>query len=172
MKKREITKQKQKLKKQDSFKMVKLAQFMCIALILLFLVYLSLIGINYKGGFNALLAENLFTTVGFIVCTLNLYVFYAIKRLRNNMETYQCIEATKIEMLFITIAQLALFNYASAGLLVYSLVKYFKWSPFKIKNIVSEISKTKKWPTLIVTFIILASLILLAYVIINAALYQ
>lgn len=169
MKKREVTKQKQKLKKYDSFKMLKFAQYMCIALILLFLLYMSLIAMNYEGGFNALLAENLFTTVGFIICTVNLYVFYAIKRLRTNMEEYRDIEATRVELIIIMIVQLVLFNYASAGLLVYSLVKYFKWRPFVFKNITSEISKSKKWSTILITLMIMVALMGMAFVVIYAA---
>ena len=39
MKKRDVMKQKRKLKKYGEFKMAKFAQYMCIAMVLLFLVY-------------------------------------------------------------------------------------------------------------------------------------
>lgn len=165
MKKRDVMKQKRKLKKYGEFKMAKFAQYMCIAMVLLFLAYFGLLATQTKGGMKELLSTNLFITTGFIVCVVNLYVFYTLKRLLGNLENFEYIEATRMEMLIIAIAQLLLFNYASAALLIYCLIKYFKWQGFHIKEAFREIKKTKQLSNVLVTAGLLVFMGILAFVI-------
>ena len=140
MKKRDVMKQKRKLKKYGEFKS-KVCTIYVHCHGSAFLSF-GLLATQTKGGVNELLSTNLFITTGFIVCVVNLYVFYALKRLINNLENFEYVEATRIEMLIIAIAQLLLFNYASAAPSIYCLIKYFKWQGFSIKEAFREIKQS------------------------------
>lgn len=168
--KRDVIKQKQKLKKVDDFKWIKYASYMCIAMVVLFLVYAYMLAMTTKGGIETLIVENLFVTVGFIVCAGNLFVWNEIKRILTDLHEFKNIEATKAKLILIAVAELIMFNYATAALVFFSLYNYFKWKGTSLKEMYDEIVKTKQLKSLILLFVVLVVFVSLTYVIAMAAL--
>lgn len=169
MKKREINKQKQKLKKHGDYKMIRYAKNMCIMMIVLFLIYVSLLSMQTPDGFNGLFENNLFVVVGFIVCTANLYIWNELKAILESMKNYSNIESVKIKLIIICIFELILFNYATAILIAISLFRYFKWFENGIKDFFSEIKKTHQCKSLTIFASVMIFFVSLSYFIVFTA---
>ncbi|MDL2276782.1 hypothetical protein LJC02_03915, partial [Breznakia sp. OttesenSCG-928-G09] len=162
MKKREINKQKQKLKKESNIKWIKRAKNMCVALVVLFLVYVFGFSVVLKESFSKVITEYPIIIVGFIVAVANLFVWATLKRFIKMLETYEHIEFVQVSLIIITIAQVLLVNFISVVLLIVSLVKCFNWQVFDKKVAFQKIKEEKLLLPLLGMCVILAILVTLA----------
>lgn len=169
MKKHELNKQKNKLKKRNDFKLIRYAKNMSVVMIVLFLVYVSLLSMTTQGGMAALFNSNLFVTVGFIVCTANLYIWQEMKKILADLNSYENIESSKVKLILIAVAELVLFNYATVALIVLALVRYFKWRNISIKQLYLEIKKTCQRSAVTICASVLVSFVTLSYFIVMTA---
>ena len=166
MKKREINKEKQKLKKTSDFKMIRFARYICIAFVLIFLFYVSLLVSTVQGDFAKLFETNLFVTVGFIISALNIFIWYLLKLVNSNLEDYKNIDSCKVQLILVSVTQIILFNYACAALTIFSLIKYFKWNQ---RISCAELKKQNQTGVLIALGIGFAVMVVLAYTIVIKA---
>lgn len=163
MKKREVIKQKNKLKQMPNMKYLSLAKYACIFLILVFLVYIGILSVMLNKPFEELLSKDPIVIVGFMICTANLYIWYVLKHFINDIRQLENIESIRINLIVMTIGQVLLLNYISALLMILSLWKYFRWNNFSLKKALSEIKRDKQMAVLIVTSLVLCMFIALVF---------
>ena len=161
MKRQEIH-EKQKLKKFKNLRWLTWAKNVCIIMVILFLVYVSLLSIQYKEGFSQLLSDNLFVIIGFIVCTMNILVFYDMRNIIAHIEDYTDIDTNRLKLVVYGVGQLFMFNYASAILIFLSLYKYFRWD-MGIKVIFSEVKKAQGFKNVVASLVVVIFFLALTY---------
>ena len=78
MKKRDVIRQKNKLRTTGSFRYMRYAKYACVAMIVLFLVYVG--GLSNLSGksYEELISKSPIVITGFMICTANLYVWYVL----------------------------------------------------------------------------------------------
>lgn len=163
MRKREIIKQKNKLKNVKNYRYLNYAKYACILLILLFLMYVGGIA-NLSGkSFEELLSKNAIVITGFIICTANLYIWYVLKTFLKDLNDLVHIESIRINLILMAIGQFMLMNFISSFLMILSLVKYFQWNQFSLKKALSEIKKDGQLAVLSVTAIALLLFVSLVF---------
>lgn len=163
MKKREMIKQKNKLKTTRNYKYLNYAKYACIVMIVLFLIYVGAIANVSKVTMEELLSKNPIVITGFMICTANLYIWYVLKHFMKDMVNVQYIESVRINLIVMAIGQFILMNFISAILMILSLVKYFQWDTFSLKKALKEIKKDGQLAVLIVTLIVLILFISLVF---------
>lgn len=163
MKKRDIIKQKNKLKVVKNYRYLKLAKYACILLIVLFLIYVGGIA-NLSGtSFEELLSKNAIVITGFMICMANLYIWYALKIFLKDLEDYHHIESIRMNLIMMAVGQFMLMNFISSILMILSLKKYFQWNQFSVKKSLQEIRKDGQSAVLIVTVLILILFVSLVF---------
>lgn len=165
MKKKDMIKQRNKLKKVERPKYMLYAQYACIILVVLFLIYTGLLSVILDESMQVLLSENLVIIIGFMICVANLYVWFLLKQLIKEMEALEHIESVRMNLIVMAIAQACLLNYISAILLLISLKKYFSWQTFSPIKALKEIKKDGQTSVLAVSVIVLGLLMTLVYMI-------
>ncbi|MEG2489468.1 hypothetical protein [Anaerorhabdus sp.] len=174
MKKREVIKQKNKLKQVRNLKYLKFAKYACLFLIVMFLIYVGAMSASMNISFEELMSKNAVVIVGFMICTANLYVWYILKHFLiksflnviyflTDIENYEHIESIRINLIVLSIAQVFLLNYISAGLMILSLVKYFQWNQFSFKKSLKEIKKEGQLSVLIISLIVMSLFVALVF---------
>lgn len=168
MNKRELNRQKGKLKKINDFRWIRYARYMCVVMVVLFLFYFSILVMSNKGDIAGLFKDNLFVTVGFVICACNLFIWNELKIIHKNLMDYSCVDTNKMKLILITITEIILFNFATSILIIISLIKYFKWDGFN--EIIKEIKMQHKAKSILLLLIVLIIFILLIYTILFTAL--
>ncbi|MEG0526646.1 MAG: hypothetical protein RR531_03945 [Longicatena sp.] len=163
MKKREIVKQKNKLKTMNNFKYLNYAKNACIIMIVLFLVYVGSLANVGNTSMELLLTSNPIVITGFIICGANLYIWYVLKWFIKDIHKLEHIESARINIIVMIIAQFILMNFISAILMILSLVKYFQWNQFSWKKALKEIKKEGQLVVLVVSIVVLIMFISLVF---------
>ncbi len=151
MKKSELIRRKNKLKKTANFRYLKYAQYTCILIIVLFLVYVVGLSSAYGQSYEELLSTNPMVITGFIICTANLYVWWVLKHFNVDIEKFENIESIRINLIILCICQFFLLNFVSVVLMILSLVKYFQWKQFSWKQSLKELKADGQLAVLIMT---------------------
>lgn len=163
MKKRDIIKQKNKLKAVKNYRYLKLAKYACILLIILFLIYVGGIANLSRTSFEELLSKNAIVITGFMICTANLYIWYALKTFLRDLGDYRHIESIRMNLILMAAGQFILMNFISSILIILSLKKYFQWNQFSVKKSLQEIRKDGQSAVLIVTALVLVLFVSLVF---------
>lgn len=163
MKKRDIIRQKNKLKQTHNYRYLRYASYACIALIVLFLIYIGVLTNISDTSLEKLMSENPIVITGFMICTANLYIWYVLKNFLKDIVVPQHIESIRLNLIIMAIGQFILMNFVSAILLIISLYKYFQWDNFSLKQAFKEIKKEQQLAVFIVTVCILILMIALVY---------
>lgn len=165
MKKKDMIKQRNKLKKIEKPKYMIYAKYACVALVVLFLIYTGLLSMMLQQPMQVLLSENLVIIIGFMICVANLYVWFLLKQFIKEMEALEHIESVRMNLIVMAIAQASLLNYISAVLLIISLKKYFSWRGFSPMKALREIKKDGQISVLAISVVVLGLLMALVYMI-------
>lgn len=163
MKKKDIIKQKNKLKQTGNYKYLRYAKFICILIVVLFLCYVAVLGNITKTSYETLLSENAIVITGFMICGANLYIWYVLKHFLEDLQIPQNVESIRLNLILVAIGQFILMNFISAILIVLSLRKYFQWNQFSFKTTWKDIKKDKQSAVFYVTSIVLLLFIALVY---------
>lgn len=163
MNKRDVIKQKNKLKATQNFKYLNYAKYACIIIIVLFLIYVASLSNLGAVSMESLLTSNPIVITGFMICTANLYIWYVLKNFINDVKKLEHIESVRINVMIMVIAQFVFMNFISAILMIISLVKYFQWNNFSIKKALKEIKQEGQLAVLIVTLAVLILFISLVF---------
>lgn len=163
MKKRDIIRQKNKLKQTHNYRYLRYASYACIALIVLFLIYIGVLTNISDTSLEKLMSENPIVITGFMICTANLYIWYVLKNFLKDIVVPQHIESIRLNLIIMAIGQFILMNFVSGILLIISLYKYFQWDNFSLKQAFKEIKKEQQLAVFIVTVCILILMIALVY---------
>lgn len=163
MKKRDVIRQKNKLRTTGSFRYMRYAKYACVAMIVLFLVYVG--GLSNLSGksYEELISKSPIVITGFMICTANLYVWYVLKNFLKDLEVPQHVESVRVNLLLMTVGQFVLMNFISAILMILSLRKYFSWESFSFKGALKEISKEGQLSVLVITAVVLILFISLVF---------
>ena len=163
MKKRDIIRQKNKLKQTHNYRYLRYANYACVAIVVLFLIYIGVLTNISDTSLEKLMSENPIVITGFMICTANLYIWYVLKNFLKDIVVPQHIESIRLNLIIMAIGQFILMNFVSAILLIISLYKYFHWNNFSIKQAFKEIKKEQQLAVFIVTVCILILMIALVY---------
>ena len=163
MKKRDIIRQKNKLKQTHNYRYLRYANYACVAIVVLFLIYIGVLTNISDTSLEKLMSENPIVITGFMICTANLYIWYVLKNFLKDIVVPQHIESIRLNLIIMAIGQFILMNFVSAILLIISLYKYFQWDNFSIKQAFKEIKKEQQLAVFIVTVCILILMIALVY---------
>lgn len=163
MKKREIIKQKNKLKQIRNIKYLNFAKYACLFLIIMFLIYVGIVSAMLETSYEELLSKDPIVIVGFIICTANLYIWYVLKTFIKDIQSLEHIESIRMNLILMSIGQVLLLNYISAILMLLSLKKYFQWNDFSLKKTLKEIKKDGQIAVLYVTLITLILFVSLVF---------
>ncbi len=163
MKKRDIIRQKNKLKQTHNYRYLRYASYACVAIVVLFLIYIGVLTNISDTSLEKLMSENPIVITGFMICTANLYIWYVLKNFLKDIVVPQHIESIRLNLIIMAIGQFILMNFVSAILLIISLYKYFQWNNFSIKQAFKEIKKEQQLAVFIVTVCILILMIALVY---------
>ena len=163
MKKRDIIKQKNKLRTTSNFKYLSYAKNACIIMIVLFLTYVGSLANVGNTSMEVLLTSNPIVITGFIICGANLFIWYELKWFIKDIQKLEHIESARVNIIVMVIAQFILMNFISAILMIISLVKYFHWNQFSLKESLREIKKEGQLVILVVSMIALIMLIALVF---------
>lgn len=163
MKKRDIIRQKNKLKQTHNYRYLRYANYACVAIVVLFLIYIGVLTNISDTSLEKLMSENPIVITGFMICTANLYIWYVLKNFLKDIVVPQHIESIRLNLIIMAIGQFILMNFVSAILLIMSLYKYFQWNNFSIKQAFKEIKKEQQLAVFIVTVCILILMIALVY---------
>ncbi len=163
MKKRDIIRQKNKLKQTHNYRYLRYANYACVAIVVLFLIYIGVLTNISDTSLEKLMSENPIVITGFMICTANLYIWYVLKNFLKDIVVPQHIESIRLNLIIMAIGQFILMNFVSAILLIISLYKYFQWNNFSIKQAFKEIKKEQQLAVFIVTVCILILMIALVY---------
>ncbi len=163
MKKRDVIRQKNKLRTTGSFRYMCYAKYACVAMIVLFLVYVG--GLSNLSGksYEELISKSPIVITGFMICTANLYVWYVLKNFLKDLEVPQHVESVRVNLLLMTVGQFVLMNFISAILMILSLRKYFSWESFSFKGALKEIRKEGQLSVLVITAVVLILFISLVF---------
>lgn len=163
MKRREMIKQKNKLKSVKNYKYLNYAKYACIVMIVLFLIYVGAIANVGEVSMQELLSKNPIVITGFMICTANLYIWYVLKNFLKDMKEFQHVESVRLNLLVMVVGQFILMNFISAVLMIISLVKYFQWNTFSFRKALKDVRKEGQLAVLIVTLIVLILFISLVF---------
>lgn len=163
MKKRDIIRQKNKLKQTHNYRYLRYANYACVAIVVLFLIYIGVLTNISDTSLEKLMSENPIVITGFMICTANLYIWYVLKNFLKDIVVPQHIESIRLNLIIMAIGQFILMNFVSAILLIISLYKYFQWNNFSLKQAFKEIKKEQQLAVFIVTVCILILMIALVY---------
>lgn len=163
MKKRDVIKQKNKLKTVKNVKYLRFATYACLFLIVMFLIYVGAMSSLMDTSFQELISENVIVIVGFMICTANLYVWYILKQFVVDIQDLEHIESIRVNLLVLAVGQAMLLNYVSAILILLSLVKYFQWNQFSLRKSLKEIKKDGQLSVLVVTLLVMILFISLVF---------
>ena len=168
MNKKERNSERNKIVLKDDLRWLKYSQYMCIVMVVLFLVYFSFLVMQNKGDVMALFNNNLFVTIGFIISACSLYIWSIFKKMRAELANYEHIDSNHLKLIIIGVAELVLFNFAALIMIIISLVKYFNWEGFK--EIFKGIKRQTQTSSVVLMTIILGIFIFLTYLILFTAL--
>ena len=163
MKKRDMIKQKNKLKSVKNYKYLSYAKYACIIMIVLFLIYVGAIANVGDVSIEKLLSSNPIVITGFMICTANLYIWYVLKNFLKDMKEFQHVESVRVNLMVMVIGQFILMNFISAVLMIISLVKYFQWDNFSLKKAFKDMKKEGQLAVLLVTLVVLILFISLVF---------
>lgn len=161
-KKSDVIKQKNKLKVTEGFKLLVYARWISLFTALLVLVLFFLNTGFTTENMQEIMRENPILTVGFLICMIDLFIWYQLNTLIQYITNLNNIETVRIQLLIIAIVQLIGFNYLSFFCVVLALVRYFRWDGFSIKASVMEIKKENQLKNTLVLALVLIPLSLLA----------
>lgn len=140
-KKKDVIKQKNKLKVTEKFKLLTYARWITLATaILVLLIFFLNTGFS-SASMNEMFTKNPVIVVGFMICVIDLLVWYQMEHLITYLTNLEHIETVRIQLIAIAIIQLLGFNYLSFFCLILALVRYFRWDQFSIKEAFLEIKK-------------------------------
>lgn len=168
MNKKELNREKGKVFLKDDLRWIKYSQFMCLIMVVLFLVYFSFLVMQAKGDMMGLFNGNLFVTIGFIISAISILLWYEFKKMREQLLNFEHIDANHLKLMIIGLTELLTFNFATLIMIIISLVKYFNWEGFK--EIFAGIKRQNQTSSVVSLTVVLGILIFLTYLILFTAL--
>lgn len=140
-KKKDIIKQKNKLKVTEKFQLLTYARWISLfTAMLVLLVFFINTGFMVE-SMNDLIAKNPIIVVAFIICVIDLLIWYQLEHLIAYIKKLEHIETVRMQLLAIALIQLMGFNYISFCCIGLALYRYFRWDSFSIKEAMGEIKK-------------------------------
>lgn len=154
-KKRDVIRQKNKLKVFSDFRFLRYARYMSVLVpcLVVFMIALST-GMQVE-SLETIISQQPVITVSFVVCVVNLLIWYQSGILLKSLAVPEHVESIRMQYIFMAVAQLAMFNYVSFLMIVFSLWKYFRWDQFSVKQVIAEIKKEGQFANTMVVFIVL-----------------
>lgn len=132
----------------DQTKYISYARWLCLGFQVLFIGYLISLMMMSQQSYQQMIQQNPILLAGFIVCLLNLYIWFQTKNMLEDLKAQKFNNYYRIFGCIIVFSQFLLFNYPSAILFAIGLKKCFQWknSPFhNIMKKVKEEGKTSKF---------------------------
>lgn len=163
MKKKSKIQQKNKLKIYNNFKYLKLARFSCVMLVVLFLVYIAVNAQALQVSYQEIISENPVYLIGFLICAMNLYIWYLLKKFTIQMQELKNIDSIRIHLILLMIVQVFLLNFASAGLIALSLWKYFRWNHICFSKLIQDLKLEKQILSLGLTSLLCCFSVMMVY---------
>lgn len=156
VKKRDVLKQKNKLKVTSDFRLLRYARYMSMVV-----PAIALLSLFFTTGFTGdalrkVMEANPTTILLFIICIVNMLIWYQMGNLLNHLSNFTCLESVRVQYVVMMVAQLAMFNYISFLLILVALIRYFHWEQFSLKKTFAEIKKDKQLGNVISLTIILS----------------
>ena len=167
MKKREMIKQRNKLKVTSNFKLWKYARIMFIFVPLIFLLYTFLTIGTPSSDYQKIIVENPAIIAGFATCLANLFMWYVMGKLMFYLEEKTHLETVRFYLILMCISQLALLNYISLAFLILGLYRYYSWEQFSIKTMFKEMKKDHTITNACISIFIIAFCICIELLFIN-----
>lgn len=161
-KKSELIKQKNKLKVTEQFKLLVYARWISLVTAMLVLVLFFMNTGFTTENMQNIMKENPILTVGFLICMIDLFIWYQLNILIQHITSFEHIETVRIQLIVIAVVQLIGFNYLSFFCVVLALIRYFRWDGFSIKSAVLEIKKENQLKNTLILALVLIPLALLA----------
>lgn len=155
VKKRDVIRQKNKLKVFSDFRFLRYARYMSVVVPCLVMLIIAMSTGMQAESLETIIAEQPMITVSFVVCVVNLLIWYQSGILLKSLAIPEHVESIRMQYIFMAAAQLAMFNYVSFFLILISLWKYFRWDHFSIKEVVKEIKKEGQLTNTITVFVVL-----------------
>ena len=100
-----------------NYRYLKYAQYACILIIVLFLIYVVGLSSMYHQTYEELLSGNPLVITGFMICTANLYVWWVLKHFNEDVLNLEHIESMRINLIVLAICQFFLMNFVSTILI-------------------------------------------------------
>lgn len=130
-----------RLKESKGFKLIVYTKNMSVFITIIFLAYVGLQLSSYKGSINNFFIDAPTNTVGFVVSLANMYIWYELKSILEDIKLSKNIEAIRLKFLIMIVAELILLNFVTLILLALSLKKYFMWEKLSMANMFRDIKK-------------------------------
>lgn len=156
VKKRDLIKQKNKLKVTEDFRLFRYARYMSMVVPAIALLYLFFTTGLTGDAIREAMEANPTIVLVFIVCVVNMLIWYQLGNLLKHLSEFTYLESIRVQLAVMMAAQLAMFNYISFLLILVGLIRYFRWDQFSLKNTFMEIKKDKQLGNVITLTIILA----------------
>ncbi|WP_032120967.1 hypothetical protein [Clostridium amazonitimonense] len=164
----EIKRRSNRLKEFKDFRLIVYAKNMSVFITVIFLIYIGLQIGNYKGDVHRLFTEVPTNVIGFIASVANLYIWFELNNIIQDIKLSKNIETIRLKLMIMIVGEVILFNFVTVGLLVLSLIKYFKWKDVKITDLIKDIKREGQKSSIISLTLTLLICILLTYTIIAA----
>lgn len=118
---------------EKGLKVLRYASLSCVLLCVCFLAYAYLYAFQNSINVSGLILNNLYITVGYIVCTANIIAWSILSRVRKSLEQNGAEEASKKKLLIVAISEIMLMNFLTSGLIFASIFMIFPLKGKKTK---------------------------------------
>lgn len=157
------TQKKESLKLKDhNFKYLKLARILCLLFIVLFMAFVGLLMFNNSLGYQAIIVKYPALTAGFLVCVINLYIYFVTRNMIKDLDEGKYIDQSKLRICLYTFSQFILFNYPSAILMGLTLYKNFDWKQSSLNASLKYIRIQKELKFIVIDLLVLTLMMLLS----------
>ncbi|GAA0086857.1 hypothetical protein UT300007_32980 [Clostridium sp. CTA-7] len=164
----EIRRRSNRLKEVKDFRLIVYAKSMSVVITIIFLIYIGLQISNYKGDVYRLFIEAPTNVIGFIASVANLYIWFELNNMIQDIKLSKNIETIRLKLMIMIVGEVILLNFVTVGLLILSLIKYFKWKNVKITDLIKDIKREGQKSSIMLLSLTLLICILLTYTVITA----
>ncbi|WP_411169198.1 hypothetical protein ACH36K_01095 [Clostridium sp. MB05] len=164
----EIRRRSNRLKEVKDFRLIVYAKSMSVVITIIFLIYIGLQISNYKGDVYRLFIEAPTNVIGFIASVANLYIWFELNNMIQDIKLSKNIETIRLKLMIMIVGEVILLNFVTVGLLILSLIKYFKWKNVKITDLIKDIKREGQKSSIMLLSLTLLICILLTYTVMTA----
>lgn len=136
-------------------KYISYARLLCLIFQVLFIGYLIFVMSTNSLSYQQLIQKNPILLAGFIVCLLNLFIWYQSKQMITDLMAQKFYSYYRVIGCLFIFIQFLLFNYPSAILFAIGLKKCFYWGNSPFHNIITRIGEEGKKSKLLMNIIVL-----------------